>query len=224
MDTVAVACGNGFQSAACEILTHRDGIEVISVADSSARQAVDPVLTKADGRRLVIVGTDADLAGVVSRLIRTERLTSVEVGFVAVAADSVFARLWGLPHTPDEAVEVAVNADTDPVPVLRDDVGGVLVGLGRIAKATGVAYCDSERILDGPATIEVRPHREAGLQVDVSRRGVLGRRVAVHTGRAMQLACAPTTVLRDGSPHPREMATWTWYRNVDDLRLAGATA
>jgi hypothetical protein len=31
------------------------------------------------------------------------------------------------------------------------------------------------------------------------------------TGRALQIACAPARVLRDGVPFDREVTKWTWY-------------
>ena len=52
-------------------------------------------------------GTDADLAAVVLRLMRIERLTEVPVGYVPVDREaSAVARLWGLPA---DTVEVALT-------------------------------------------------------------------------------------------------------------------
>jgi len=54
--------------------------------------------------------------------------------------------------------------------------------------------------------------------VRVVRRGLLGRRVQQAAGRAVQLGCLPTAVLRDGVA-ARTTNRWTWYRHTEDLRL-----
>ena len=173
-----------------------------------------------DGRRLVICGTDADLAAVLLRLLRTEALATVPVGYVPVSVSSEVARLWGLPTSPSAAAEVAVSGATDRVPLVRDDAGGVLVGLGVVRPLDGVAYCDAEVVLRGRASrLEVLPDRALGLMVRVVRRGLPGRRVRCAAGRAVQLGCQPTDVWRDGVAH-RTTDRWTWYRHTEDWRLA----
>lgn len=222
MDTVAVACGNTFPGVMGEMVTNRDGIEYVPIADVTDRTVVDAVLAGLADRRLLVLGTDSDLAGIVSRLIRTGRLTEVVLGYVTTDPESRFRRLWHLPQDPATAVETAVHADPTPVPVLRDDVGGVLVGLGRVRGVTGVVYCDNDRVLSGSArVVDVVPDRAAGLRVRVGGRGPL-RRDLTRTGRAVQFGLSPTAVVRDGLTHPRPLDKWSWYRNVDDLILAGA--
>jgi hypothetical protein len=184
------------------------------------RDDLDETLSGLDGRRLVVCGTDADLAAVLLRLLRTEALATVLVGYVPVSASSAVARLWGLPTSPPAAAQVAVDGLPDRVPLVRDDAGGVLVGLGVVRPLDGVAYCDAELVLRGRASrLEVLPDRELGLMVRVVRRGLPGHRVRYAAGRAVQLGCQPTNVWRDGIAH-RTTDRWTWYRHTEDWQLA----
>lgn len=172
-----------------------------------------------EGRRLVVCGTDADLAAVLLRLLRTEALATVPVGYVAVQASSAVAQLWGLPIAPAAAASLARYGEPDPVPLVRDDAGGVLVGRGVVAPLDGVVYCDDEVVLRGHASrLEVTPDREFGLVVRVVRRGLSARRVRHAAGRAVQLGCQPTGVWRDGVAG-RTTDRWTWYRHTEDWRL-----
>jgi hypothetical protein len=181
---------------------------------------LDETLTGLDGRRLVVCGTDADLAAVLLRLLRTEALATVPVGYVPVSASSAVAGLWGLPTAPSAAAEVALSGEPVRVPLVRDDAGGVLVGLGVVRPLEGVAYCDDEVVLRGRASrLEVVPDPALGLVVRVVRRGLFRRRVRCAAGRAVALGCQPTDVWRDGVAH-RTTDRWTWYRHIEDWQLA----
>ena len=177
---------------------------------------VDPLLA-ADPDRVVVVGTDTSLAAVVVRLLRKERLGDLSVGFVPLARkDSTVARLWNLPPDTDAALALALDGTATPRPLVRDDAGGVLMGLGRVGPLEGEAYCDDQLALRGRArVIEVTPD-PAG----VAGRVMLGRlrRPAVYRGRAFQIGCEPATVTHDGVTHPRAVQRWTWYRHTEDLR------
>ncbi len=108
------------------------------------------------------------------------------------------------------------------MPLIRDDVGGVLVGLGVIAPMRGVGYVDDDVVLRGQASrYEVTPDPDAGpgVAVRVVRHGLLGRRIKTATGRATQIGCVPTQPVSDGIMHPRQVNRWTWYRHTEDLRL-----
>ncbi|MGH3917341.1 MAG: hypothetical protein ACRDTC_28605 [Pseudonocardiaceae bacterium] len=182
------------------------------------RDDLSEPLAGLDGRRLVVCGTDADLAAVLLRLLRTSSLT-VPVGYVPTAASSAVARLWGLPVAPSAAASLALGGTPDPVPLVRDDAGGVLLGRGVVRPVRGVAYCDDDLVLRGSASrLEVTPDRERGLVVRVVRRRLVRRGVRHAAGRAVQLGCAPTTVWRDGIPE-RTPDRWTWYRHPDPWHL-----
>ncbi|MGQ0716573.1 MAG: hypothetical protein ACT4NP_04500 [Pseudonocardiales bacterium] len=193
---------------------------VAAVPARPGRGELDEPLAGLDGRRLVVCGTDADLAAVLLRLLRTSILRAVPVGYVPSSATSVVARLWGLPVVPAAAASLALRGAPDRVPLVRDDAGGVLVGLGVVRPLNGVAYCDDEVVLRGQAArLEVVPDHAHGLVVRVVRRGLLGRRaVRQAAGRAVQLGCQPTGVWRDGVAD-RTTDRWTWYRHTDDWQL-----
>jgi hypothetical protein len=181
-----------------------------------AKPDLDPLL--ADGPdRVVVVGTDASLAAVVVRLLRNALLAQVAVGFVPVARSAV-AGLWQLPAGRDAALELATAGEARSIPLVRDDAGGVLMGLGRVAPVEGEAYCDDQLALRGRArVIEVTPD-PAGVAGRVVQGGLIRRHSRTFTGRAFQIGCEPTTVVHDGITHPREVRRWTWYRHTEDLR------
>lgn len=173
----------------------------VEVGPVPGKAQVDPLLDTAE--RLVVLGTDADLAAVVLRLLRTERLETVSVGFVPAREYSA-------------AVLAEVSAaQATPVPLVRDDVGGVLVSRGTVDVAEATVYCDSETVLRGAGRLEVRPGGD-GVLVRVRRRL---RRAVESTGRAVQIGSAPTVPVCDGVPHPRPVRRWTWYRHTSDLLL-----
>lgn len=203
MTAVVLACGVPAE--------HPDWHDMPAIPGKSD---LDPVLTAGPGR-IVVVGSDASLAAVVLRLVRTERLDRV-VGFVPVGT-SAAATVWGLPRRRADALELALTGEPGRLPVVRDDSGGVLVGRGTAGPVDGEAYCDDWLALRGRARrIEVTPDPAGGVVGQV-RRGRL-RRVEVFRGRAFQLGCHPATVVHDGVPHPRPVTRWTWYRHTEDLR------
>jgi hypothetical protein len=221
LGVLVLACGDTAGHSGFPSLTERDDVDVQAVPAKPGRQDVDPLLVGLAGR-LVVIGSDADLAAVVLRLMRKELLGKVTVGFLPTV-DSPVAALWQLPEDAGRAIEVALHGEMDPVPLIRDDAGGVLLGLGRVGPVRGVAYCDDTAVLHGRVSaIEVTPDPEGrtGLIVQVIRRGVLGRRVLEFRGRAFQLGSMPVHPVKDGEKHPRAMTKWTWYRHTEDLRVA----
>lgn len=170
--------------------------------------------------RLVVAGTDADLAAVVLRLLRTERLAAVPVAYLPVSAESGVAAVWGLPTGAAEAGELALRGEPDPVPLVRDDVGGVLLGRGALTPMRGTVYCDDTLVLRGQANrLEVTPLAPDGVAVRAVRVGILGLRSASAVGRAVSVGCLPAGVLADGVAHPRTVSRWNWYRHTDPWRL-----
>ncbi|SMD07773.1 hypothetical protein SAMN05660733_03933 [Lentzea albidocapillata] len=212
MRGIVLACGN----AQLPMIAQRD--DVHAVPERPGKDHVDPHL---DADRLVVAGTDADLAAVALRLLRKEKLGSVALGYVPLA-DSSVAALWGLSTDPARALDIALNGDVDPVPFVRDDVGGVLMGLGVLAPVRGVGYSDADNVLRGQASrIECTPDPDGGLglQIRIVNKRLIGSKVRVSRPRAFQLGCLPTTAVLDGHKHPRPVDKWTWYRHTEDLRL-----
>jgi hypothetical protein len=198
------------------------------------RQDVDPLVAEVD--RIVVHGTDADLAAVVLRLLRKGLLPTTVVGYVP-AAGSAGSDLWGIPVG---SFDLALDGTARPAPLIRDDSGGLLVASGVIAPITGHVYCDDERVLNGHALrLEVSPDPDAtplpeptadplsttldpatdGLRVTALRRGLLRKRRDSASGRAVQASFRAATVVLDGVEHPRTAEKWGWYRHTEDLAL-----
>ncbi|RKT51621.1 hypothetical protein C8E97_0100 [Saccharothrix australiensis] len=218
MRGIVLACGNSLSPS----ITDGDRFEVRRLPTRPGKAEVDPVLAELGERRLVVHGTDADLNAVVLRLLRTERLAEVAVGYVPVDERSDAARVWGLPTDPGRALDLALSGEPDRVSLVRDDVGGVLVGLGSLGPVRGVGYADDTVVLRGQASrLEVTPDPDGGLGllVTVIHKRLFTRKAQTTEGRAFQLGCLPVQVDVDGVAHPRPMGKWTWYRHTEDLRL-----
>lgn len=189
-----------------------------------ARGDVDPLLDDLpDGGRLVVAGDDAALAAVLVRLQRRERL-DVEVA-VLPAPDSAAAAVWGLPTDPAAALALARDGTARPVPLVRDDHGGLVAGHHRTGPVHGEVFCDQYRVMRGDAAaVTVAPDPAGGVTVTVTgpRRlgGLRAGAVSARSGRAVQLGCRPAvTVVRDGVPGDRPVSRRSWYRHTEDWRL-----
>jgi hypothetical protein len=195
-----------------------DGLRVERIPATPSKADVDLLLGESD--HFIVAGTDADLAAVVLRLLRKEQLSGASVGFVPSSPDSAVASIWGLPTQPLRALDLALHGAVRPVPLIRNDAGGVLVGRGTIGIVRGVAYCDEQVALRGPArAIEVEPDSGGpGLTVRVLKGGFF-KRPADFSARAFQLGCVPIKPVSDGVAFPRAVSKWTWYRHTEDLRL-----
>lgn len=78
-----------------------------------------------DPLRFVVVGSDAALSAVLTRLMRADHLWA-EIGFVPLGA-SVAATNWGLPSLID-ATELARSGTVRPAPLIRDDASIAIAG------------------------------------------------------------------------------------------------
>jgi hypothetical protein len=163
-----------------------------------------PVVDTPDAscRRLIVVGADTDLATVLTRLLRTDRL-DVEVAHVR--------RLWHARR--------ALRATATRVPLIRDETGSVIVGAAEWrsepAEKTvhGEAVVDDTVLFDGDVTgvrIEPTPAMP-GLRAAVL--GMRPRRWV--TGRAAQLGTDAAVVVRDGLVAPRPVRRSTFYRHTE---------
>jgi hypothetical protein len=223
LEPVLLTCG----SHGSRRVTAPPGVSTVALRPRPGKPDLDPVLAT-NPRRLVVAGDDADLAAVLQRLLRSDRL-DVEVGYLP-ARGSAAARAWGL----NADVDLAFRAAASPVPLVRDDSGGVLVGRGEVRGMYGECYCDGVLVLRGfTPRLVVTPGR-TGIGVRAGRTGrrpdgrvrpvpqtaVRGRGRAV--GRTAQLGGEPMTVIADGVAHPREVRRWTWYRHTTDWLLVRA--
>ncbi len=170
--------------------------------------------------RVIVVGDDADLAAVVLRLVRRDLLGDVILGY-ATARPTPVTDLWSLPTGP-AAVRLAAAGDPDLVPVVRDDVGGVVAGRCVLFDVQGTVYVDEHAVLRGAAEhLLVTPHPEKGLEVTIRPRRLLGvgRRPRSFRGRAVQIGTTPALLSCDGITYGRPMDRWTLYKHTQPLRL-----
>lgn len=203
------------------------GLTVVPVNDEADDAAAPAALAALDTaidrfRRLVVVGGDAELARVLTRLLRFDRL-DVEVGYVpprrtpATRAYRLPAGWW--------AARRARHGTARPVPLIRDDAGTALAGAGRWLPIDGAETLRGEGIVDDAALFDgdvaavlVEPLGTApGL-----RAGVPARRGRVHrwvSGRAAQLGTTGALVVRDGVYGTRTVKRSTFYRHIDDWLL-----
>ncbi len=230
MGAMVLACGRADGVTASAVLSARPDVTVHRVPAQPGKNDVDHLLARVgDGAadatrdtvadRVVVVGEDADLAAVVLRVLRMNRLAELTVGFAPLSVTSPAAAIWGLPGNGDAALELALTGEPTTVPLVRDGNGGVLLGEGRLGPLRGVAYCDDTMVLRGPArSIQVAPHA-TGIQVTVTHAKWFRRSVAKVRCRAFELGCLPAIVVSDGVPHDRPVHRWHWYRHTEDLRL-----
>lgn len=160
-------------------------------------------------RRVVVTGGDAELAAVLTALLRAERL-DVEV---ASAGGVLSARR-------------ALRAPARRVPLIRDETGTVLVSAALWhgtdgGPLQGEAIVDDVVLFDGEAPgVRVEPTSTMpGLRASVlSNRGRPSRWVA---GRAAQLGTPGAQVIRDGVPAPRTVRRSTFYRHTEGWLRVG---
>jgi hypothetical protein len=163
-----------------------------------------------DVGRVVVVGSPADLATVLTRLLRADRL-DIEVGH----ADG-----W-------RAARRARRGSARRVPLIRDESGTVLVSAGEWRAAPGddalhgEGIVDDTVLFDGQVTgVRIEPtHRPPGLRAAVL--SARGRPRAWVDGRAAQLGTPGAQLVRDGVAAPRPVRRSTFYRHTQGwLRVA----
>ncbi|ORW23921.1 peptidase M50 [Mycobacterium palustre] len=169
--------------------------------------------------RLAVVGGDADLAAVLTRLLRAERL-DIEVAYVPPRRTRA-TRIYRLP-AGRRAARRARRGSARRVTLIRDETGSAVVGRARWLPAEGrllrgEAVVDDTPLFDGEVEqVWVEPTLAMpGLRAAVRRRA-WPRWVA---GRAAQLGSTGVTVERDGVAAPRAARRSTFYRNVEGWPL-----
>lgn len=177
---------------------------------------IDALLEHA--RRLVVLGDDADVAAVLLRLLRTERL-DVEVAVVAVRA-SPLTRAWSIP-VGRPAARAALRQTARATPLLRTTQGGVIVGEATVrgvggAALHGEAYADDVLLFSGDV-----PAVQVCAGVEGVRARVRGRvrRGPWVDARALQLGSTGADVITDGVPQGDRVPRWSFYRHTVDWRI-----
>ena len=96
------------------------------------------MLHRRGGRHVVVVGGDGSLHAVVAALHRRHELASTVIGLIPLGTGNDFARGVGLPLDPEAAARVVVAGNIQPVDLIVDCLGGVVVnnvhiGVGALA-------------------------------------------------------------------------------------------
>ena len=153
-------------------------------------------------RRVIVTGGDAELAAVLTTLLRTDRL-DVEVAHATGA--------W--------SARRALKGTARRVPLIRDETGAVIVAAaewrGRDGALEGEAVVDDTVLFDGEAPgVRVEPTlSQPGLRAAVL--SPRGRPRGWVTGRAAQLGTTGVIVTRDGVAAPRPLRRSTFYRHIE---------
>lgn len=177
-----------------------------SLAPLPAVAVVNPADVDAalDVRRLIVLGTHGNLAVVLSRMLRTDRL-DVEVALVR--------HRW--------TAHRARTAPARRVPLIRDETGAVLVRAAlwlppepTTRTLAGEAVIDDTLLFDGEVTgVRIEPTATLpGLRARLLTTWIRPRRWV--TGRAAQLGTTGVLVVRDGVPATRPARRSTFYRNT----------
>ncbi len=167
---------------------------------------------------VLVRGAVPALSGVLAALLREGRTAQVPVAWEPAGdrSSTGLARDLGIG-----------SGSPRDLTLVRDDHGGVLLHAGRVEAAAGPgrgltrplgrrfgaqAHHDAVRVADGPITrIDVRPDWTQADTIGVAVLTQPLRRARRTSGRALQVACEPARVLRDGVPFDREVIRWTWY-------------
>lgn len=101
--------------------------------------------------RVVVVGTDAALSAVLTRMMRSDYLWAT-VGYVPLDPGSAAATTWSLPADREAAFRLACAGSVRPAPVIRTDASLVVAGSATLSSADG-GTLDAEVIVDDATLI-----------------------------------------------------------------------
>ncbi len=156
------------------------GLAVVEPGD------IDAALASA--RRVVVVGADADLASVLTRLLRAE-LLNVEVAYVPRRRTPA-TRAYRLP-AGRRAARRARRGSAQRVPLIRDETGSAIVGAAEWRPAGDAPLLHGEAVVDDAVLFDGdvpgRADRADGGAARVAGPRDRGRSRRWLTGRAAQL-------------------------------------
>jgi hypothetical protein len=173
----------------------------LPVVDIAEPADVDAVTENAT--RLIVLGENHDLATVLTRLLRTDRL-GVEVAHLRRLGDAHRVK----------------TATAQRVPLIRDETAQVLVGTafwlpeqGRTIHGEGIV--DDTVLFDGDVTgVRIEPTPTVpGLRASLLTGRLRPKRWVA--GRAAQLGTTGAVVVLDGVPAGRPVRRSTFYRHTE---------
>ncbi|MFC6318168.1 hypothetical protein [Corynebacterium gerontici] len=199
-----------------------------------------------DPLRLIVHGTDAALAAVLTRLMRIDALWA-EVAFIP-SEESTVAQAWGLPKEKEFAFEAPVK----PKPLIRDDAGQAVAHSATISdwdgrEITGEIIVDDTVLLHHSARTRNPRKGQYGARLisTFDAPGIEGNRIlssehpggfwqkvlpvapslidaTAHQGRAMQAGGVNLRITIDGQSRKRPVERATFYRHLRDLQAVRA--
>ena len=124
--------------AARAVLAEVGPVEVVSTATPGE---LDKALDSCGDRRLVVAGGDGSLHLAVTRLRARGELAERPIALVPLGTGNDLARALDLPLDPTEAAQLVLTGRHQPMDLLVDDVGGIVVnavhvGVGAEAAAS----------------------------------------------------------------------------------------
>ncbi|MGP6174703.1 hypothetical protein [Corynebacterium sp. A21] len=123
----------------------------------------------AERLRVIVIGSDAALAAVLTRMMRADYLWA-EVGYVPTEESSPAALNWAIPTDRAAALEIAVAGPVRPVPLIRTDTGLAVAGSATItnwdnAEFTGEIIVDDAILVRHEGDPAVRFHGAFGTRL-----------------------------------------------------------
>jgi diacylglycerol kinase (ATP) len=109
---------------ALSVLRDATDVEVAATANPGE---LDGVLHRRGGRRVVVAGGDGSLHAVVAALHRRHELSETVIGLVPLGTGNDFARGAGIPLDPAEAARLVLKGTPQPVDLIVDCLGEVVV-------------------------------------------------------------------------------------------------
>jgi hypothetical protein len=189
--------------------------------DASLTSAIDAVLDRRDGRRLIVDAPLAGLSAVLHRLHRRDELASADTAVLCPDPGRYLTGL-GLPVGRSEQLALAVTGRPSRIGVIKDDSGGICLDSAILTPWTESepgrsgsekwwvrAVVDDQRLCDGPVR-ELTVRRTGLNELEATVR--LGRlRSRSCTGRSLQLACEPAQIVADGVGRERPRSKRTFW-------------
>ena len=193
---------------------------VLPAEQEPARDVLRELVRRAAPDGLVVAGTVGTLNRLVEAARRAALLGDLPFAFVPAATDPLAMELadeLGLTAQPHPADPAVAGLPAVPLPLVRTDVGGVVLAQASLRPASGSrfgaqAYHDDQRVADGGVRrIDVRPDHRSGERLRVTITPPRGRqRLQTSTGRALQVACDPARLTVDGL-ELAEVTGRTWF-------------
>lgn len=165
--------------AALDVLRRDADVEVAATSDPDE---LDAVLSRRNGRDVVVAGGDGSLHAVVAALHGRDDLSGPTLGLIPLGTGNDFARGVQIPLDPARAAEVVGHGREAQVDILADDAGGIVVN---------AVHCG----IGADAGKEAKPYKAR-----LGRLGyAIGALVAGLTSRGQRLrVTADGSVLADG--------------------------